>query len=151
MASEQTRDILGRAQRFHEDVSRYYQQQVNISGRERIRMLLDYLSRHEHQLATSLAEYEDSASEKVLNTWFNSRHELDPCTFLNEFKLTADTSVDDIIELGLRLDDCLIAVYQDLAENAECEEVRGVFQNLLEMEQKEKCQLARNSLRLMDL
>ena len=59
-------------------------------------------------------------------------------------------SVDDVVDLGMRIDDCLIAIYAELAEAAKSSEVKRVFLNLWEMENKEKRQLARNAPRVLD-
>jgi rubrerythrin len=150
MGYEQTRDILSDAEVFHRQTSEYYHQLSDQAQKQRIKMLLDYLSRHEAQLANSLSDYEQHASNAVLDTWFKSRHKLNVDEILKDVKITPGMSVDDVIELGLKLDDCLITIYKDLAENAQSEEVRSVFQNLLDMEEEEKRQLVRNSLRVMD-
>jgi rubrerythrin len=150
MSNEQTRDILEHAQQFHRQVSEYYDRLGGQTDKQRIKMLLYYLSRHEKHLAESLAEFEHSAPQSVLNTCFKVGHELKTFDVIKRSHVTPDMSVDDVIELGLEFDNCLIAVYQDLAQEAPDEKVRSVFQNLLEMEQKEKQQLVRNAQRVMD-
>jgi hypothetical protein len=65
--------------------------------------------------------------------------------------ISPDMSVEDVIQMGMQFDDCLIAVYRDRAENAPDEKVRGIFQNLVELAQKEKRQLSRNAQRVLDL
>ena len=151
MSCERTRDILADAEAFHRQIGEYYQQLSDQAEKQRIKMLLDYLSRHEEQLADSLADYEQSASTAVMDTWFQSKHKLNFCETLKDVEVKPEMSVDDVIDLGLKLDECLITMYRDLAENAQCEDVRTVFQNLLDMEEEEKRQLVRNSLRVMDI
>ena len=151
MASEQTRDILADAESFHRQIGEYYHQLGNHMHKQRIKMLLEYLSLHEEHLADSLADYEQNASTTVMETWFKSKHQLNVHEILKDVEIAPEMSVDDVIELGLKLDERLIAMYRDLAENAQCEDVRAVFQNLLDMEEEEKRQLVRNSLRVMDI
>lgn len=151
MAYEQTRDILANAESFHRQIGEYYHQLGDHAHKQRIKMLLEYLSRHEEHLADSLADFEQNASTAVMETWFNSKHKLNACEILKDIQIAPEMSVDDVIDLGLQLDECLITMYRDLAENAQCEDVRSVFQNLLDMEEEEKRQLVRNSLRVMDM
>jgi rubrerythrin len=151
MGCEQTRDILAGAEAFHRQIGEYYHQMSDQAEKPRIKMLLDYLSRHEEQLADSLADYEQNASAAVMDTWFQSKHKLDVCAILKDVKISPEMSVDDVIDLGLKLDDCLITMYRDLAENAHSEDVRTVFQNLLDMEEEEKRQLTRNAMRVTDI
>ena len=151
MGCERTRDILAEAEAFHRQIGEYYHQLSDQAEKQRIKMLLDYLGRHEEHLANSLADYEQNASAAVLDTWFQSKHKLNVCEILKDVKIAPEMSVDDVIELGLKLDECLITIYRDLAEDAQSEDVRTVFQNLLDMEEEEKRQLVRNSLRVMDI
>ncbi len=70
MRFEQTKDILEHTQQFYKLIADYYHLMSDQTHKPRIKMLLDYLSRHEKHLEKTLSEYEDSASEQVLNTWF---------------------------------------------------------------------------------
>lgn len=151
MSNEQTRDILEHAQHFHRQVSQYYDELGSHTDKQRIKMLLDYMSRHERNMAKSLAQFEHSAPRNVLNACFKVGHEFKSCCeVVKDLNVTSDMSVDDVIEMGMKFDDCLISVYQDLAETAADERVRRVFQDLLELEQKEKRQLVRNAQRVLD-
>jgi rubrerythrin len=151
MSNEQTRDILEHARQFHRQVSEFYDQLCCQTEKERIKMLLEYMSRHEKNMAQTLEDFEHSAPAHLLQTCFKVGHPFRPCCdVIKELDISSDMSVDDVIQMGLEFDDCLIAVYQDLAENAPDEQARSVFQNLLELEQKEKRQLARNAQRVLD-
>jgi hypothetical protein len=150
VAYEQTRDVLAGAEAFHRQISEYYHRVSDQSSQQRIKMLLDYLSRHEQQLADSLADYEHDASQAVMDTWFQSKHKMDICAVLKDVEISPDMSVDDVVDVGLKVDECLIAMYRDLAESAPSEDVRNVFQNLLDMEEEEKRRLVKNALRAAD-
>ena len=50
MAYETVRDILDRVRNFHDQVGEYYHRLYSIADKERVRILLDYLSRHEKHL-----------------------------------------------------------------------------------------------------
>jgi rubrerythrin len=60
-------------------------------------------------------------------------------------------TIADVTRIGLALDDRLIEVYRESAENASIPEVREVFENLLEMEEEEKHTLVRAALESMDM
>ncbi|MCH5374304.1 MAG: hypothetical protein JJ992_10020 [Planctomycetes bacterium] len=151
MSNEQTRDILEHAQHFHRQVSQYYDELSAHTDKERIKMLLDYMSRHERNMARGLAEFEHSAPRDVMNACFKVGHVIKPCCeVVQDLKITPDMSVDDVIEMGMQFGDCLISVYKDLSETAADERVRSVFQDLLTLEQKEKRQLVRNAQRVLD-
>jgi rubrerythrin len=113
-------------------------------------MLLDYMGERERQLAKAIDQFADETSNNVLDTWFQYSH--DPSSLqCPDFNITSETSSDDVMRLGMDLAQCLIDMYKEIADNADSEEIRAVFRNLLEREQKEKLKLARNAQLLDDL
>lgn len=148
---EQTRDVLDQVRDFHRQVSELYHRLADEAGKERIKMLLDYMSRHEQNMEESLKEYEDEASEMILNTWFQFVPDDSILKSVQDIQLQPDMSVEDVISLALRLDDILIDLYKRMVEEAEIPEVQEVFQNLLEMENQEKHLSVRNSLSVDDI
>jgi len=149
MPSEQAKDVLKHCQAFHRKVSEYYQQLKDQVASERVKMLLEYLSRHEKHLAKTLGRYEKEASSKLLQTWlqFVDEHIL---KIFDEVEVKPDMTVEDVIKVGLQFDDALLKCFRNVVDNAETEEVRAAFQNLIEMEEQEKHQLVRNALRADD-
>jgi rubrerythrin len=153
MAFETTKDVLDHAKEFHHQLSDYYGQLREKADRERVKMLLDYLSRHEKHLEESLADFENEVSEKILKTWFQyppPKATLAACQTL-VLEEDPDISVDGVIELALKMDECLVQLYQAMIKSSESEDVRGIFQNLLEMEKHEEVELVRNAFRLKGL
>ncbi len=116
-------------------------------------MLLDYLSDHEQHLAHACRQFEAEADAKVLDTWVSSvkpvSHLADQLDW-DESRLT-DASFDELVAIGLEIDNKVIEVYEDLAGRAEPPWLQEIFQNLLEMERQEEKLLAKQTLRGMDL
>jgi rubrerythrin len=153
MSFETTKDVLDHARDFHHHLSEYYSQLSDKAGRERVKMLLNYMSRHEKHLAESLSEYEHSVSSKILDTWFQfpaPKEALTTCRIVAVEENT-ELSVDGIVDLALQLDECLVQLYKSMIESSESEEVREVFTNLLQMEKHEEVELVRNAFRLKGL
>lgn len=148
---ERTQDVLDHARIFHNELRRLYEQLSTETEKERVRMLLDYLSRHEEHLEESLAAYEEGASKRVLDTWFKYVPAEDKLEKFRDVKLEPDMSVDDVVDVALRMDDCLVDLYKEMAEVAVSQEVKEVFTNLLEMEEQEKHKLVRNALQLKEI
>lgn len=148
---EQTRDVLDHARSFHHQVAELYHSLENTAEQKRVKMLLDYLQRHERHLEQSLSDYEGEASKQILDTWFQYTLEGDPADLLSEVKVKKDMTVDDVVRLALRLDDYLIDLYRSMVAHSDIPEVKEVFANLLELEQQEEHQIARNALRLDEI
>ena len=155
MSVEQTRGILDHAREFHEQVAEYYHRMADVAQRPRVRLLLDYMSAHEQRQAQALATYEDTAPAKILNTWLQSSGNTDAMQAVrdeySQLRVAPSSDVDEVVAVGLRLSECLLVVYRDLAARAEPASVRDVFQNLLRMEEKAQQQFSRDAGRLSDL
>ena len=151
MSFETTSDILEHAQKFHRFLAQMYEDLSSHTDKQRMKMLLDYMSRHESHLSEATQQYSEDASPKIKRTWF----QFTPCEALaqaiKENRLSTLMSFDEVVEIAVKLDDCLINIYRKLAESAESIEVREIFLNLLALEHKEKLRLVKNTLRLQDL
>ena len=151
MRYEQVRDILDHAREFHKRLEEFYQNLAQNEAVARIKMLLEYLSRHEKFLEQGIANFEESASEQVLDTWFQFTQDKETLKLPEAVNIKSHMSVEDVIRMGLELDDRLIRLYKDAAENAEVPEVKDVFNNLLEMEKEEEHHLVRAALDSRDI
>ena len=151
MTVEQTRSIIDHTRIFHGWTSQYYHRLADSTQRSRVKLLLDYMSEHEKRLADCLAAYEDTAPQKILNTWLQSAGTTDAAKLLEDVELGPRMSVDDVIDLGVSLSECALVVVRNLAEGAEPESVRQVFANLSSLEEKAQQQFVRDAGRLADL
>lgn len=118
--------------------------------KERIRLLLDYLSRHERHLADSYDRIEEKTSQAILDTWIQFTSESDRLGSIEEQTIGLDMSCDEVVAVALDLDDKIVELYRDMAREAESPHVREFFENLLELERSEELQVTRNALFLRD-
>jgi rubrerythrin len=148
MSFETTKDVLEHAREFHRDVSEFYGRLTKQPQKERVKILLEYMSRHEKHLEESLAQYEEGVSEKILNTWFQyppPKETLDLCKKMT-IEGNENLTVEQVIKMALELDECLVNLYKAMIESAETEEVKEVFENLLAMEKQEEMDMVRDTL-----
>jgi len=151
MRFEQVRDILDHASEFHKRLGEFYQNLADHDDAARIKMLLEYLGRHEKFLEQGIANFEESASKQVLDTWFQYTQDKAILKLPEASNIKPNMPVEEVIRMGLDLDDCLLKLYKDAAENSEVPEVKEVFNNLLEMEQEEEHHLVRAALDSRDI
>ncbi len=148
MAFEAVRDVLDQARAFHHDLSVYYRQLEGAAQQERVRILLGYLSRHEERLEEAMAEYEAGAGPQVLNSRYKYTPLLDLAERTKDYVVDPEMSVEEVVRVALGFDDCLLAAFRRMAENAPSEEVRELFARLLALEESEEHHLARSALEL---
>lgn len=148
MAAMRTRDILERAREFHAQLSRFYERMGEAAGREKIRLLLTYMSRHETHLAEQLARYREEAAREVLDTWFKYVPEKATGECFEGLVIPSGATVEEVVRMALRLDRCLVDLYTEMAERAVSGEVRDLFQSLLKSERKQENKMVRDALAL---
>jgi len=151
MAFNQTREVLNHARQFHQRLSAFYAELKDETGKERVRTLLDYMSRHEQCLAESLTAYEEEVKDGVLDTFFKYESEASPLSKILEFKIKPDMDVDDVIAAARHFDACLVAFYKEMAQRALSARVREVFENLLLLERQEQIGLSKQAIGLGSL
>lgn len=147
----QAKEILNYAREFHNKVSEFYQQLADKAQSARVKLLLDYMVRHEKHLERSLKQFEDTISSKALDAWYQYSKEQRTFLPLDALKYSPVMTVDDVMKIGSTIDNCLIASYKGVADTAANTEVREIFKNLLQMEEQEKHIKARLVLGINDM
>jgi hypothetical protein len=148
---ERTRDVIDHVRHFHRALSEYFHRLSDQTAIERVKLLLDYLSRHEARLDEALSEYEDAASKRILENWFQYTTEKDLFESCRHLEVRPDMSIDDVSELALRWDSCLIEFYREMASCSDCEDVGDLFRELLKTAEQDRKRLSRDIDRFMDL
>ncbi len=146
MAFDQTKDVLEHAREFHRKLGTFYEELKESTSKERIRALLDYMSRHEKHIGDCLAQYEEQVSDNVLDTYLKYASESTRITDISDFEIKPEMDVADVMAAAMHFDACLIEFYREMAQRALSEKVREVFENLLEMEQHEQLELSKRAL-----
>ena len=148
MRFETTRDMIHHARDVHAMIAKHFHEMADKTENARVKMLLDYFEAHERHLQNALDQYEANAPAAVLNTWFqfsSCESKLDQLKSLFSDK---NVSTDEVIDQVLTLDECIMDMYRKTASEAETDEVREMFRNILEMEENEQRRIVKNAMRL---
>jgi rubrerythrin len=150
MSFKTVRDVLQLSQDIHKNASILYEQLREQTQRERIDMLLKFLSRHEEELAETLAKVQSDVSDRILDEWHQTEltsieSVLDGCK-----QCHPDISLEELVELALKVDDALISLYRHMASDATTDAARQLFNNLVVLEENEKMKTARAALSTND-
>ncbi|WP_320171150.1 hypothetical protein [Maridesulfovibrio sp.] len=152
MTTVQTaKDVIEQTKAFHKRLGSFYKELSDKVEKERVKLLLDYMSRHHENLAGIMDEYESGLSEKVLTTWFmyvNKECDLSPFFSAD---LGPDMTAQQVVQVAVDLDKCLLETYEAMLQNDIPDDVSEVFQGLLDMEKREKIKLAKNALKIETL
>tara|TARA_R110001592_G_scaffold63471_2_gene194319 strand:- start:1246 stop:1689 length:444 start_codon:yes stop_codon:yes gene_type:complete len=126
---------------YHKALQMYYERASHQRHNPEVNALLAYLGQHEGTLAHIIESYEYDAPRSLLNAWFKISPVLVHIREPESMHFDADTSVSEVIDQVLKIDDGLIAVYKMLLRQANSEELREALENLINEEQREEMRL----------
>ena len=150
MGKERVLDVIDHARDFHSQLSRYYDSLSAVADRARVKIFLDYLSACAKRHEEVLAEYEENAPREIMDTWVSCAADAPIAKALELKPLTPGMDVDTVLREALRLDECLSEMYREVIDRAATDRIREVFTRLLEANQKDMHNLARDSGHLHD-
>lgn len=152
MTSIQTaRDVIDQTKAFHRRLVSFYKDLSDTVEKERVKILLDYMSRHHENLFSIIEDYESRLSERILNTWFMYVHkECDLSPFFDA-SLGPEMTTQQAMKVAIDLDKCLLETYEAMLQNDVPDDVSEAFQGLLDMENRGKIKLAKSALRIETL
>lgn len=148
--AENVNQIIDRIRALHHQIAARFEGIASTTDKERLRLVSDYIGRHERNLAEALAKYQDSAARAVVNTWFKTTpgHPLIEC--LEKVQLDA-SDTPQLIRSVLEMDRCLVSSFRSIADGTPIVEVRDFFQQLVEMEERQEHKLIRDAIEMEDL
>jgi hypothetical protein len=148
---KQVREFVNFGKHLHSTLKRLYEGLNEQAELERVKMLLEFLSRHEEHMEQALARFEHDARRSLLEAWLEYSPALDVDAVMQRFPVSEHPSSDEIIQLALDFDDTLVKLYREIAEKVNDSKTKEVFKNLLQLEEREKIQVARAAMMLADM
>ena len=147
----QAKQILDYARQFHHFASDYFKQLSDSTEAPRMKMLLDYMSRHEDHLEQVLKDHEAGTKNKAMEAWFQFSNDCSTFKPIKDISYTDDLTPEKVFEIAAQIDECMIESYNTVINRSSNPEVREFFQNLLELEEQEKHKRARTLLGMQDM
>lgn len=149
---EQVKDVLDYGIELHGELRALYDKLGAKSDKERVKMLLDYLSRHERNRAAAMERFgKEHKGHSSLDVWLQFAPTRDIEKMLRECAVRPDMTTDEVVSAALAFDDALIEIYKLAANEADDPKVQALFENLAEMEEKEKERFVRDAAWLQDI
>lgn len=143
MPFKQVKDILQRACDFHGLLKDFYQKINNTTQKESVKLLVDYMARHEKYLQEITSQISAEQEKQIAEEWFKYESEFATRDCFCELKIDKDSGVDDVIDTGLQLNQCLINLFHHVAGVAPTQESKTLFNSFEIEEIAEKKKLAR--------
>lgn len=148
---KQVKEFLDYGRSLHGEIRAYYDSLNEHTDKERLKMLLDYLSRHEHRMEESLRRFEQISRQEILAVWLEHVPRMDVQEIIDQCAFSKEMSLEDIISIAIRFDDAQVNLYREVANRTEDARVKTVFNNIVSMEENEKNQMLRNASMLREM
>ena len=151
MKLQRMRDFIDSIIMFHRNLSEFYNELSASVEKERIRILLNHMARHEKNMMKSLKNYEKEASAAILDISVQfdpDAPEKLPCENLRIHK---DMTPDAVITMALEFDDCIIRIFEKVLNCSDNNDLKDVFSNLLDLERNSLKKFATDSTRIHEL
>jgi len=150
MRFNQTGEVIAYIEDFHEDLAEAYAELAGRTAKGRSRMMLEYMSEREKELAESVRSFSQRSRDPALKEW-------DPFT-INDAMIHArikealheHADPDELLGLGLEVLAWLEGLYLRLEAKSGTPEQKELFASLRARAEREKHKLARNANMLMD-
>jgi hypothetical protein len=144
-------DVLNVVKQFHTSLAGQFAELEQLTTSERAQLMLDYLNRHEQNLARATEQFANDANPGLLDTWLQFVPETHPESLLEKVRNVDLNDVNSIVLVALEVDDHLCNLYGDVVEHTDSDEVKEVFKSLLRLEDNERHTLSRAAFRLSDI
>ena len=142
MAKITVGDVLVHAERFEDMLAEYYAAISSHSVRDGVRMLADYMSRHRRRIYEFLSKREPGEIQRIKRVRLPVEPEAaDERCFTDSTRLPPDASASEVLDVALQLDQCLINLYRQAAEETADTEARELLEKLQVVEVRDKIRL----------
>lgn len=148
MAVTTIADVLKQAERFEQMLADYYADIAEHTTREGVRMLTDYMARHRVRMHEELAKLAHDRVEHICASPLRYEPDAADCKCFEGLDLPPDATANDVLNVAMILDECLMNLYRQVLQQDIEPEVRELFESLLRSEERDEIELKK--IRAMD-
>lgn len=144
-------DFIEFVKNLHNDFKNYLEKCLDNLNRERVKMILGYLAEHERKMIETIDDYKNGLDKGIEETWYQFIELPEKPACMKNLIFNYDMSIDDVLELISKVDNCLITLYKKLSEISVTEETRKIFENLANLEKNELRKVVHNIQKASEL
>lgn len=148
---KQAFQVLKDAEKFHRQMADLYEELLEKAADNRTRLLLQHMLEHERRMARNLANYNGVAQHKVMQTWLQYTHEESASDFIRSLDLSDPPTIKEINNMGREVDRYFSDLYEAVYGAIESAEVKEVFEDLKQIQDKERITLSMATNSLWDM
>lgn len=138
------KDFLDYGRELHREIQAFYEALNEHTDKERLKMLLDYLSRHEQNMEESLHRFEQVTRKEILVVWLEHVPRLNLQEIIDQCGIKNGMSLEDVVAVAMQFDAAMLKLYRDVAETVQDARVKAVLNNIVGMEASEEQKMLYN-------
>lgn len=143
MPGKQVIDILDTIREVHRQLADRYGELDEATSDQRIRLLLEDMQQRELEFDEAVAQFESDTPPSILESELESVPEKALHVDHIRERLAQPRTLEELVEETLLLNSTLSDAYLALASEAPLPEIRGLFQDLARIEERNDCHYAR--------
>ncbi|MDD5577676.1 MAG: hypothetical protein PHY16_00180 [Methylobacter sp.] len=143
---EQVKDVIHYSKMFHARLRKFYRSLKEKSQPERVKMLLDYLIEDQRRIEETLSGFEALSQQSTLDTWMQYTPTIDIHQLIDNQHIKPAMTMDELVQLAGEFGEAFVSFCREAANESDLPKVSEIFQNLAEMETKEKLKQLRAAL-----
>lgn len=128
----QTIDILHKIEKFHRNMAGLYKQLLTMKQEDKVRLILEYLEKHEKNMEDELHRFSLESHKKALESWFTYSLDEEKIRFMKTICIDDNLNIKEVVEIALMADDYLQSLYSNLTSIADNRDAKSIFTNLLQ-------------------
>ncbi|MCW8125317.1 hypothetical protein [Microbulbifer halophilus] len=148
---KQAYQILKDAEKFHREMADFYEELLDKADNNRTRLLLKHMLEHEQRMAQNLANYSGVTQHKVMKTWLQYTQEESAGHFIKSLNLSDPPTIKEINRMGREVERYFSDLYEAVYGAIESAEVKEVFEDLKQIQDKERITLSMATNSLWDM
>jgi len=148
---KQAAEVIKDAEKFHRELAKLYRELLQKSSDSRTQLLLKHMLEHELRMAKNLANYSEVAKHKVMQTWLQYTQEESAKDFIRKLQLSEPPTIKEINNMGRKVDRYFSELYEAVYGAIESAEVKEVFEDLKQIQDKERITLSMATNSLWDM
>lgn len=134
-------DVLKHAEAFEQMLAEYYSNLSEHTVREGVRLLTDYMSRHQVRIAAALNKLSPQQILHLGNTPLRYEPQAADCRCFDGMELPPDATAAQVLDVAVTFDECLVNLYRQVVQQPVDEEIREIFESLIRAEQNDEIRL----------
>ncbi len=134
-------DVLRHAEAFEKMLTDYYHDISERTTREGVRLLSDYMARHQARIAEFLDKLPSPRVRRICSTPLRYEPHAADCRCFEGMELPANATAAQVLDTAITFDECLIKLYRQVVTQDVGEEIKELFEGLIRVEELDEVEL----------